>query len=387
MRFLRPTLAVAAIATLLFASLSVRQAESLPLFARKFGVQCTTCHLAFPRLNAFGIAFRQNGYRMPGTKGHSPWEDKEVPLSVIGNVGMQYTHQTQPDSSAFVFVQNAVEFHSAGTLAENISFHFDNNFAGVNLPLYSGVAYVIFDDVIADGKLNVKTGIFDSDLPYLADSRKTTLSGYLAPVTLAGQGIELNGTSSGWTYAVGVNTSARTMGQPGKTFVTLETPYAWFVRDFSGQLVGGRVVMDRQDARAAGKTGAAHTQVDLSTYLNRPRWALIPGVTFEKFGDADPALADPASPANGARDQMTTGLLEGLLFLDKDSKWLLTGRYELRQMPAFKTLQSENDQQVVGNISFYANPNCLVGVEYSRISNNIGGQVADGATAFVHVGY
>jgi hypothetical protein len=39
--------------------------EAVPAFARKYQTSCQTCHIVFPKLNAFGEAFRLNGYRMP----------------------------------------------------------------------------------------------------------------------------------------------------------------------------------------------------------------------------------------------------------------------------------------------------------------------------------
>ena len=59
-------------ATLLVLSASVgvtllapRPSEAIPAFARKYETSCQTCHTVFPKLNAFGTAFRLNGYRMP----------------------------------------------------------------------------------------------------------------------------------------------------------------------------------------------------------------------------------------------------------------------------------------------------------------------------------
>ena len=40
-------------------------ALALPIFARKYETSCTTCHVIIPKLNPFGIAFRNNGYRIP----------------------------------------------------------------------------------------------------------------------------------------------------------------------------------------------------------------------------------------------------------------------------------------------------------------------------------
>jgi hypothetical protein len=45
--------------------LSATAAEAIPAFARRYQTSCTTCHSIAPRLNAFGVAFRNNGYRIP----------------------------------------------------------------------------------------------------------------------------------------------------------------------------------------------------------------------------------------------------------------------------------------------------------------------------------
>lgn len=41
------------------------EASAIPAFARKYKAACTTCHVAIPKRNAFGEAFRRNGYIMP----------------------------------------------------------------------------------------------------------------------------------------------------------------------------------------------------------------------------------------------------------------------------------------------------------------------------------
>ena len=45
---------------------SASPAFAVPAFARKYQTSCQTCHIVFPKLNAFGEAFRLRGYRMPG---------------------------------------------------------------------------------------------------------------------------------------------------------------------------------------------------------------------------------------------------------------------------------------------------------------------------------
>ncbi|MFQ5916175.1 MAG: hypothetical protein ACE5JS_23645, partial [Nitrospinota bacterium] len=40
-------------------------AHAIPTFSRKYRTGCQTCHTMIPKRNAFGEAFRRNGYRLP----------------------------------------------------------------------------------------------------------------------------------------------------------------------------------------------------------------------------------------------------------------------------------------------------------------------------------
>src|SRR5262245_25939748 len=51
--------------TTMFLLAAAEPGWTLPIFARRYGTSCTTCHVMPPKLNAFGIAFRNNGYRIP----------------------------------------------------------------------------------------------------------------------------------------------------------------------------------------------------------------------------------------------------------------------------------------------------------------------------------
>jgi hypothetical protein len=55
------------------------RAEAIPAFARKYETSCQTCHTVFPKLNAFGTAFRLNGYRMP-KETEDMVKEKQIPL-------------------------------------------------------------------------------------------------------------------------------------------------------------------------------------------------------------------------------------------------------------------------------------------------------------------
>ncbi len=71
--------------------------SAMPMFARKFGVGCETCHTTIPALNEAGYKFRARGFRMPGTMGKE--EEKKFDLGdafsarIQMRYDMQATHQ------------------------------------------------------------------------------------------------------------------------------------------------------------------------------------------------------------------------------------------------------------------------------------------------------
>jgi hypothetical protein len=385
---LRPLRTILTLGTLLvaFATLTPpRSADTLPLFARDRKVPCTTCHFAFPRLNQLGMHFKQNGYRMPGEMGTSPWEKEHFPISLIGNVGASFT-RTDADTGGgnrvtttnSAFQQNWVEFHTCGTLAERVTFHFDNGFANDTGLLESGMAFVQFDDVAKDGLLNVKVGIFDGEIPYISDARRTTMAGYLTSWTQDNRGIELNGTNTSWTYAAGVVNSDRTVGKADShTLNQLENVYAWLMRDIGSNMVTARVRMERQDPRVANKDASTHTQADVSAYIapSSEKFVVIPGFTMEHFADQD------------AQKDINTAMVEAIAKLDKDAKWVGTGRFEQQMIPASGGFAALNNTQVALNIAYYVNPNARVALDWTHLSQDQGGPKSDQIQAFVHVGY
>jgi hypothetical protein len=390
MRSLRIVLVLAPFLALVLQALLPGKASPLPLFARKYSMQCTQCHVAFPKLNAFGMKFRQNGYRLEGAKGESPWESGSFPLSLVGNVGYDHISTDTADvvtgargsSATSQFVQHAVEFHTAGTLAENVTFHFDNGFAdGAGGVLESGMAFVQFDDLGKDGAANLKVGIYDAEIPYLADSRKLTLHEYLSPVTLDGQGLELNGAKSGWTYAAGLINSGRdpANAKPGsKTFNRLENYYVWLMRDLQGQYVTARFFSDRQDPRTVDATSSQHLQAEINAQLTNGRWFLIPGYTYESFDD---------QPAPGIKDKHQTGLIEAIVLLDKGQRWEVTGRAEITDIAKNDVAPVIDQQLQVVNLSYFVNPNAKVALEWAHDADNVQGPRITQLNAYVHVGY
>ncbi|MBI4888469.1 MAG: hypothetical protein HY824_15340 [Acidobacteria bacterium] len=70
-------------------------AEAIPAWSRKYQTGCTTCHTVFPKLNYFGRAFRNNGYRFPGGLEQ---EATKVPPVVMGAEGYKklFPHAVWP---------------------------------------------------------------------------------------------------------------------------------------------------------------------------------------------------------------------------------------------------------------------------------------------------
>jgi len=60
-------------------AVATERSSATPAFARKYRTSCGTCHVSFPKLNAFGEAYRLNGYQVPG--GDEPFT-KEEPVSL-----------------------------------------------------------------------------------------------------------------------------------------------------------------------------------------------------------------------------------------------------------------------------------------------------------------
>ncbi|MBI3402190.1 MAG: hypothetical protein HY048_12285 [Acidobacteria bacterium] len=80
-----------AVLALLVLAATESTALAVPAFARKYQTSCQTCHIVFPKLNAFGEAFRLRGYRMPGETAEMV---KEPPVSL----GAPAYKQLWPDS-------------------------------------------------------------------------------------------------------------------------------------------------------------------------------------------------------------------------------------------------------------------------------------------------
>jgi hypothetical protein len=124
-------------------------ANAIPAFARKYQTSCQTCHIGFPKLNAFGEAFRLNGYRMPkesedqikmkpvslGSDAYKRmWPRAIYPSDLPGqvplalNVKMASVYASSIDDTGRTLIKNDFQFpqeanlFAGGTLGEHMSF-------------------------------------------------------------------------------------------------------------------------------------------------------------------------------------------------------------------------------------------------------------------------
>jgi hypothetical protein len=92
-------------------------AEAIPYFARQYGVSCTQCHVSPPKLNAFGQAFLDRGYTMPGLEGRGTW-----PFAVWASGRSDWVNLSEPQRRALVTYLNRLEVMSGGELVKGLSY-------------------------------------------------------------------------------------------------------------------------------------------------------------------------------------------------------------------------------------------------------------------------
>src|ERR1700694_941997 len=109
---------------------TIPSAYAFPAFARKYGVRCTACHEAWPVLNDFGRAFRDNGYQMLlGKDDPTTTHPAYIPISIrltphyeFDSVSGQPTDQGTKTLKTGGMADIGMDLLTGGTLAQDISF-------------------------------------------------------------------------------------------------------------------------------------------------------------------------------------------------------------------------------------------------------------------------
>ena len=193
---------------------------AIPAFSRQYGTSCSTCHVDFPKLNDFGKAFKDAGFKFPkddetfikvppvmlGSPAqkelwpHTIWPGT-IPglppiglrfntfLQVVGRNRNNFNLQTPGDPTApFIprtdFQSGLFSIFMAGNFGDDIAFWVDDDISvggsGANGGLGDG--YLKFVNIgrhlkLPTDSLSLRIGQFELDLPF-SPARSWNLSGW-----------------------------------------------------------------------------------------------------------------------------------------------------------------------------------------------------------------
>ena len=167
---------------------TVSPASALPAFARKYGMPCSSCHEAWPKLSPFGQQFKDNGYQMGNDRDAPIFQQPAywpVTFRITPIWHRESTDKAQVDGSNGLggneatvtthgFDWSGLDFHTAGTLANNYSFYVlpssDNTAA-----FHFESVWARIDNIAGSPWLNIKLGKFELD-NLLSEKRILTLT-------------------------------------------------------------------------------------------------------------------------------------------------------------------------------------------------------------------
>ena len=262
--------------------------QAIPAFSRQYGTSCSTCHIDFPKLNDFGKAFKDAGFKFPKDDETfikippvllgAPANKELFPHSIwpgsipgIPPIGLRYNQFFQvvsanrnnfnlqdttgnPGNQQFIprtdFQSGLFSIFTAGNFGSDIAFWVDDDFSvgGANAAGGLGDGYLRFVNIgrflkLPTDALSLRVGQFELDLPF-SQARSWNLSGWDiydqsnigAPgqnvnnafaLSNAAQGIELSGGHHyrGYEYSLAI-VNQNTGGTPGAgTNVAPEVTY------------------------------------------------------------------------------------------------------------------------------------------------------------------
>ena len=211
-------MAILAVAIVLLAT--PPRADAIPAFSRQYNTSCSTCHVDFPKLNDFGKAFKDAGFKFPtddesmlkippvllGAPAQSElWPKAIWPGSIPGlpPIGLRMNNFFQvvgknrgnftgggvtPAGAPFVprtdFETGFFSIFTAGNFGSDIAFWVDDDIsiAGANANGGLGDGYLRFVNIgrfmhLPKDALTVRAGQFELDLPF-TQARSYNISPY-----------------------------------------------------------------------------------------------------------------------------------------------------------------------------------------------------------------
>jgi hypothetical protein len=165
---------------------------AIPAFARKYGLPCSACHEAWPKLNSFGQTFKDNGYQLMNDRDEPIWQNPSYwPVAMritphwhyesagrqsVDNPADPTLPQIEKTINTSGFDLSGIDILTGGTLAKNISFLLVPSIDSATGTVGFESANVRFDNLHGSPWLNVKFGKFELDGP-VSEKRIMALSG------------------------------------------------------------------------------------------------------------------------------------------------------------------------------------------------------------------
>jgi len=193
--------------------INCRPASALPAFARKYGMPCSSCHEAWPKLSPFGQQFKDNGYQMgndrdapifqqaaywPVTFRITPiWHRENTAKAMVD--GATAGTSTEASVTTHGFDLSGLDFHTGGTLANNVSFYVlpsSDQFAKFHFES----VWARLDNIGGSSWFNIKMGKFELD-NLLSEKRILTLTGISGVYT----NYHFQPPGEGYTFGIGDN--------------------------------------------------------------------------------------------------------------------------------------------------------------------------------------
>jgi len=399
----------------LFVELFPGKAEAIPTFARKYKTSCSTCHVAMPKRNAFGDAFRRLGFRIPGgdelyvketpvSLGAEAWKKvwpetiwpgilpATVPISFYGH--QRFVWKEDADAETTFDAPHELEMLIGGNWGKRISFFgewvvFEKEFEDDRDKL--GALYVQFNDLFGNtpGMLNVKFGKFETGAArgHKDNNRLTPSHAMPYDYTVDGggsdknlrtkqPGLELNGIiQSRFEYAVGiVNGNGSTADNNSEKDLFYRVAYKFGGMGFDGR--GGEspealVMKDnwRDDSVTVGTFG----------YFGYPSDEDGPDENYQRFGvdlrvqydrlDIGAAVVFGDDEVDGGDDIESSSFFVDVQYLFYP--WLLGNvRYGAKE---FDSAQ-EDVEVLVANVTILQRANLRWNVEYYKFIEDSDGQ-------------
>jgi hypothetical protein len=187
---------------------------------------CSACHDSWPRLSPFGQAFKDNGYQLMNDKDAPIWQNPgywPVTFRITPNWHRESSNRTLVDSTTtgpnsaegqvttHGFDWSGLDFHTAGTLAKNISFYVLPSSDSTGAFHFESV-WARLDNLFGSSWLNIKLGKFELD-NLQSEKRILTLSAnggsyqnyHFQPLVSPGNSANPNPIGESYGFGIGDN--------------------------------------------------------------------------------------------------------------------------------------------------------------------------------------